>query len=159
MASFPGASIAYGVDLYAEGWQVENVNGEDGEPDWDYVPPWEEGADESDDADAEKTFLTYLLKRLPENPCGPEIDDEGVYELNRLLKERTGLHLVSYAREGSNFFLASGPEMRVYAYDVVDLDTAPVPSEEHMKRLSWAMETAGVTFNSTPGLKIMLSYG
>ena len=156
MGHHPGAEIAYGVNLYQEGWQIK-----DAEDDWEYVPPWEQGLDEDerDAVEAEALFLRYLLKRLPEDACGSEIDAEETYDLNKILTAKTGLRLVSYGYEGGSTFLASGPTLTVYAYDVVDTAKGPKPTEEHKKWMTWAIETAGVEFTMKPCVALMVSYG
>lgn len=153
MGSYPSAWIAYGVPLYTEGWATKEHKN-----DYCYVAPWE--VDEvAHDEDPEVAYLRFLVAKLPQDPYLGDLADKDCYELGKYLKKRTGLHLLPFGHEGGRTFLASGPAVRISAYDVVDISKVQAETDEEKRWMQWAIEQSGVTFTAPPKLYSMVSYG
>lgn len=158
MGHHPSADIAYGVGFYSGG---EGFLTKEHDEDYEFKGPWQSGEYGDDDTDeVEALLLRFLLRSLPQDPYGDEVNDEDAYTLNKWLKERTGLHLVNFGHEGGCSFLAAGPELTVYAYDIVDISNLNGPSDEERNWMAWAVEKMDVTFTSgKPKMSVMVSYG
>lgn len=156
--------IAYGVDLGGDetSWGFEETD----DYDLDFTLPWEiERSDDKEHEDGDRNtdsslIFRFLLKRLPENPYGEEIDGIYSWDLEEILKERTGLRLLSYGYSYGCTLLASGSVATQYDAGPMDLTAKTLEVTPDQERwLAWAMDTLGVTFKDKPGVKAVALYG
>jgi hypothetical protein len=156
----------YGLDLRdgEDSWLIKECQWSEDDFNPEYEPPWVSEQVDDEDGDRETgsaQVARFLLKRLPQDPCGDEINEMYSWELEELLKERTGLSLKSYGYQYGRIFLASGPSSKThYGFEAMAMaDTAFDVTVRAKEQLAWAVQTLGVTFLAEPSVQILVSYG